>query len=135
MAEDFPEVVFDFEKLDVYKETEKAVARILESLSRWPVKYRWLTAQMGSAAASVQLNIAEGNGRETAADKSHFMRIAQGSVNECVANLSMARRLGLMDDEAVREIRSRFHRVVQMLSALIRKLKGGDSKKMGFSES
>ena len=129
------EVIFDFEKLDVYKEAEKGVAQILESLLKWPARYRWLSLQMCEAALSVQFNIAEGNGRETPKDKSHFFRIAQGSVNECVANLSVAHHLGLIDSGTRREIRSRFFRVIQMLVGLIRRLKGGATKNGGASES
>ena len=119
----FSEVVFDFEKLDVYKETELATGRLFDAMGRWPARYRWLISQVSEAALSIQLNLAEGNGREGKKDRAHFFRIARGSANETVAGLSVARRLGLVPDDVRLEVRGRLYRVVLMLSGMVRGLK------------
>ena len=126
MGIDTAEVMFDFEKLDVYGQAEDAALAVIQSAQRWPLRLRLLRDQVVRSAFSVPLNIAEGNGRETHKDKGHFFRIAKGSLNETVAALNMASRLGVMDATVRLEIRARFFRVVQMLHGLIRKSDQGD---------
>jgi len=95
-------------------------------MSRWPARYRWLTSQVSASALSIQLNIAEGNGREGKKDKAQFLRIAQGSANETVAGLTVAKRLGLVEDPLRLEVRGRLYRVVLMISGMVRGLRAAE---------
>src|SRR5690606_33460586 len=74
---------FDHEKLTVYQRSLKFIARLTEVLERVPR----LSAhqQLARAATSIPLNIAEGNGRFTSADRCRFFDIARGSTLECAA--------------------------------------------------
>ncbi|MBN1415097.1 MAG: four helix bundle protein [Bacteroidales bacterium] len=76
--------MFDFQNLEVYK---KAKAFYLDCkkliLSNKLDKY--VIDQFGRAAFSIALNIAEGSGKFSKADRKNYFITARGSVFECVA--------------------------------------------------
>lgn len=82
--------MFDFEKLDVYKK-----AKIFNSSIRQFIKETKLDPttndQLRRAAFSIVLNLAEGCGRFSKADRRNFFIIARSSVFECVAILDVLR--------------------------------------------
>jgi four helix bundle protein len=78
-----------------------------------------LRDQLDRASVSIVLNIAEGAGRRTAADKAHFFTIARGSATECAAVLELLTARCLLASEAHRHGRGLLIRVVQMLTRLI----------------
>jgi four helix bundle protein len=103
-------------------------ARLLSRSSRVP----GLAAELGSqrrigalrdqldrASVSIVLNIAEGVGRRTPADKAHFFVIARGSATECGAAFELLAARGLVTLQAYRRGRGLLVRVVQMLTRLI----------------
>jgi four helix bundle protein len=47
--------------------------------------------QLGRAASSVALNLGEGWGRKTKADRAHFFQMAFGSIRECQTIVSLER--------------------------------------------
>lgn len=86
-----------------------------------------LRDQMRRAAVSVVLNIAEGRGRSSDADFARFLVIARGSNTELAAQVALAVDLGLMPDAAGAAVLTDLDRCGRMLSALIRRLRGGGS--------
>ena len=68
--------------------------------------YGFLVDQLNRAALSISSNIAEGNGRFTKADRRKFFGIARGSVQECVPQLELAKRRGLIDETQHAELKS-----------------------------
>ena len=79
---------FDHERLSVYQEAIKFVVwseTILEGIP----KALAVHSQLDRAATSIALNIAEGNGKYTAADRCRFFDIARGSALECAACLDV----------------------------------------------
>jgi four helix bundle protein len=50
---------------------------------------RHLKDQLNRAAASVALNLAEGHGRKSMADRKRFFQMAMGSLRECQAILEL----------------------------------------------
>jgi len=68
---------FDHEKLDVYQEAIRFVSWTDELLAKVP-KSLAVHNQLDRASTSVPLNIAEGNGKYTAADRCRFFDIARG---------------------------------------------------------
>jgi four helix bundle protein len=78
-----------------------------------------LRDQLDRASVSIVLNIAEGAGRRTPADKAHFFAIARGSATECAAALELLAARGLVTPQAYRHGRGLLVRVVQMLTRLI----------------
>ncbi len=82
--------MFNFEKLNVYKEALVFVDWVYSIISKWPRSEVFALAdQLKRAATSIVLNIAEGSSR-TRADFKHFLSTARGSVYECIAILTLA---------------------------------------------
>lgn len=80
--------------VDVYKVT-----------SSFPVDERFgLTSQSRRAAVSIPSNIAEGAGRNSAKEFSHFLGIANGSSYELQTQLVISNKLALLDDSAMEEL-------------------------------
>ena len=77
---------FDHEKLDVYKDSIRFVAYAEALLADVP-KNLAVHNQFDRASTSIPLNIAEGNGKYTPADRCRFFDIARGSALECAACL------------------------------------------------
>ena len=80
--------MFDHEKLHVYREAINFVAWVDELLARIP-KSLSVHNQLDRASTSVPLNIAEGNGKYTPADRCRYFDIARGSALECAACLDV----------------------------------------------
>ena len=80
--------IFDHEKLDVYQESIRFVSWVDELLEEIP-KSLAVYNQLDRASTSIPLNIAEGNGKYTAADRCRFFDIARGSALECAACLDV----------------------------------------------
>lgn len=80
--------MFPFHKLEVYHKAKQFKYQIsqlikLDNIDD-PIK-----SQLNRASLSIVLNIAEGSGRFTKADRRNFFVIARGSVFECVAGLDI----------------------------------------------
>jgi four helix bundle protein len=108
---------FDHEKLDVYQDAIRFVSwvdALLEGIPKNLAVYN----QLDRASTSVPLNIAEGNGKYTAADRCRFFDIARGSALECAACLDVLVAKKRMDSaESGKAI---LVRIVSMLIGLIR---------------
>ncbi len=88
--------MFDFEKLEVYKK-----AKTFNSGIRQFIKETKLDPttkdQLRRASFSIVLNLAEGSGRFSKADRKNFFVIARSSVFECVAILDVLNDEGELD--------------------------------------
>jgi len=113
--------MFDFEKLSVYlkaKSFNLEVGRFLIQCSGdTPIKN-----QLRRAALSIALNIAEGSGRKTNADKRNFFVISRGSVFECVAILDILKDEGKLQTEHFKSFYSKAEELSKMLYAMINSL-------------
>jgi four helix bundle protein len=78
-----------------------------------------LRDQLDRASVSIVLNVAEGAGRRTLADKARFFTIARGSATECAAILDLLLARGLVAPADHRHGRALLIRVIQMLTRLI----------------
>lgn len=75
--------------------------------------------QLDRASASIVLNIAEGAGRRTGAEKSSFYAVARGSATECAAILDVLAVRRVLAEDTHRSGRAMLIRIVQMLTRLI----------------
>ncbi len=75
-------IYFDHEKLQVHQATLKFYAWCEPILERLP-KSATVRDQVDRARTSVVLNIPEGNGKYTSADRCRFFDISRGSALEC----------------------------------------------------
>jgi four helix bundle protein len=77
-----------------------------------------LRDQLDRASASIVLNLAEGVGRSSVADRAHFYTIARGSAFECAGVIDLLHARGTLAKEAHLDARTLLVRVVQMLSRM-----------------
>ncbi|HKS17346.1 MAG TPA: four helix bundle protein [Planctomycetota bacterium] len=75
--------------------------------------------QLRDACASIESNIAEGCGRDTRKEMTHFLHIALGSTNEVDCRLERARRSGFITSEMHDDLYRRIVDVRKMLTSLI----------------
>ncbi len=108
---------FDHEKLDVYQESIRFVAWPDEFLEKVP-KSLAVHNQLDRASTSIPLDIAEGNGKYTAADRCRFFDIARGSALECAACLDVLAAKKRM--EQADSGKSMLVKIVSMIVGLIR---------------
>ena len=94
--------MFDHEKLDAYRLSIEFAAwatTVLDGLAR--NGRASAVKPLDEASTSVALNIAEGNGKRSVADRVRFLEIARGSALECAACLDvLVVRNKLEQDEA-----------------------------------
>ncbi len=111
--------VFDHEKLQVYQRALDFIEFASVVLEQLPKR---LAAhdQLDRASTSIPLDIAEGNGKFTSADRCRFFDIARGSALECAATLDVLCRKGLVDDRIADEGKGMLREIVSMLVGLIR---------------
>ena len=129
---------FAFEKLVVYQKSVDFADSICAMTEEFQRGYGFLVDQLNRAALSISSNIAEGNGRFTIPDRKHFFGIARGSVQECVPQLEIARRRGLINETKHTELKSQLEEISRMLSGLIKGLEGrgaGGSRECGAGGS
>ena len=89
----------DYKELVAWQKSIVLVERIYRATQCFPQDEIYgLTNQLRRAAVSVPSNIAEGQGRGTAAEFDRFLRIANGSRQEVETQLLVANRLGYLDN-------------------------------------
>ena len=112
--------MFDFEKLEVNNLIEKTNRQLLRLLFSNRQIDRYISDQLKRSCISVALNLAEGVGRMTHADKSHFYVMARGSVNECVALLKIMKDQRWIAEEEYLLLYKDYESISKMLLGLIR---------------
>ena len=116
-------VYFDHEKLDVYREAILFcgwVGKVLATITtRAAVK-----DQLDRASTSIPLNIAEGNGKFSNADRARFLEIARGSALECAASLDGLAVRKLIATERIVPAKKQLVRIVNMLMGMLKGFSG-----------
>ena len=113
---------FMFENLEVYQKSVDLTEKIMNLTDEFPKGYYFLTDQLNRASLSIATNIAEGNGRFTKKDRRNFFIIAQGSVQECIPLLEIAKRKKLVSDVKLAGMYNQLEVIAKMISGLIRGL-------------
>jgi four helix bundle protein len=83
----------------VWQKAMTLVEQVYALTKRMPVEERYgLVSQLRRAAISIPSNIAEGHGRETTKEFTHFISIARGSLAELETQIEIAVRLNMITD-------------------------------------
>jgi four helix bundle protein len=122
---------FDHEKLDVYQAALEFDAAADEIVAHFPPGRHDLSDQLNRASTSIVLNIAEGAGEFSRAEKVRFYRMAKRSATECAAALDVGRIRRLIDDKHREAGRSLLLRIVSMLIRMIHSIESGTGKGTG----
>ena len=113
------DIVFDHDKLDVYRLSIEYVATSFDTARELSGPYRHARDQWLRAAQSIPLNIAEGNGKRSLKDRNRFLDIARGSALECASIQDVLWACSGIDDAFNRDGKHRLKRIVSMLTKLI----------------
>ena len=118
---------FDHERLDVYQLALDFLVYADGVIRKLPRGRAHFSDQLGRAALSVVLNIAEGAGKVSAADKRRYYLTARGSATESAALLDALLRVSLLDEPKRDEGKQMLLRIVSMLVKLARNLETAGS--------
>mgnify|MGYP003433256288 CR=1 FL=1 len=90
--------------LDVYNLGERLSDMVWEDYDHWPEKaQRTIGFQIIRSSDSISINIAEGYGRYTPADRKNFYRYSRGSFEETKGWLRKVARRKLVDESRMKE--------------------------------
>jgi four helix bundle protein len=96
------------------------VSAVYEATRSFPKEELYgLVSQMRRAAVSIPSNIAEGKGRITDRDRSHFYFQARGSVLELETQILIAQALEFLTESRAKALLERSSELSRMLNALI----------------
>jgi four helix bundle protein len=108
----------NFEKLRVYRLSEKLADALWDIVMRWSYFERD-TIGLVRAADSIGANIAEGIGRGRFLDNRRFVRIARGSLNETKHWLRRAHKRGLLTAAQVSTLKPMVEQLAPTLNAYL----------------
>jgi len=111
-------MLFGHEQLDVYQISIDYVSWAHNLAKRLTGVDRHARDQLLRASQSIPLNIAEGNGKGTDADRRRFFEIARGSALECAAIQDCLAACDVLIGDENRKGKAMLVRVVSMLTKL-----------------
>ena len=114
---------FDHERLDVYQESISFCGWVGDLLNAITGKTA-AKDQLDRASTSLPLNIAEGNGKFSDADRSRFLEIARGSALECAACLDVLVVRKIIAAERIIPAKEQLVRIVNMLMGMLKRFSG-----------
>lgn len=113
------EIVFPFERLQVYQKSRILYKKLKDTTSKYPEKEKYeLTSQTTRDVNSVSSNIAEGASRNTSKDKAHYISISYNSLMEIVNHCILAFNQSYISDEKLYEIKVDCMEISKMSSSL-----------------
>ena len=121
----------NFEKLQVYKLSERLADQTWKIVIRWDTLAKdTVGKQLIRAADSIGANVAEGSGRGTEPEIRRFLRIARGSLYETQHWLRRAYKRKLLTDKQVNELLPIVRELTPKLNAYLRSI-GSFKKRTG----
>jgi four helix bundle protein len=114
-------MAFGHEQLDVYRAALDYVVWVFRVSGQLGGIARHPRDQLLRASQSIPLNIAEGNGKVTEADRRRFFEIARGSALECAAAQDVLQTCGAITEEENANAKQTLDRIVAMLTKLGRR--------------
>lgn len=103
--------------LEVWNRALELAAEVYRVTGSIPSEERYgLTSQIRRSAVSVPSNIAEGSGRGGTQELLHFLRIANGSLQELETQLEIAVRVGYLPPQP--KLKEEIDHIGRMLSRL-----------------
>ena len=108
-----------FKNLVAYQESRKLVKEVYLLVQKFPKEENYaLSDQLRRAVVSVPSNIAEGMGRYSMREQTHFLEIAFGSLLEISAQMDIAYDLGYVTLSEEEKVDSQIDVVASLISGL-----------------
>ena len=111
--------MFDFEKLDVYQKAKELNKDVLKFLKNNRQLDSYLRDQLRRTSISMVINIAEGSGKFSKADKRNFYIIARGSIYESVSLFEIVLEEEQITNDLYKKFYQKFETISKMLLGLI----------------
>src|SRR3989338_7206116 len=111
--------MFDFEKLDVYAKAKVLNREIIRFLRDTKAIDSYIRDQLKRASISIVINIAEGSGKFSKADRRNFYTISRGSVYECVSLIELIADEKNIAKEKYTDFYQKYETLSKMLLGLI----------------
>jgi four helix bundle protein len=113
----------DFKGLRIWQDAMSLVKNVFLSTAQFPASEKYgLISQINRAPVSLPSNIAEGAGRESVKDFSHFFSIALGSAYELETQMLLSESFGFQGNERFLNMLHEIRRLQKMLVAFKRSL-------------
>ncbi len=109
---------FDHEKIIIHQKSIEFAAFVASLLPRLQSPFGNIRDQLLRSSQSVALNIAEGNGKRSPADRRRFFEIARGSAMESAATLDVLVAVGAFPLDEITPGKALLFPVVKMLSKM-----------------
>lgn len=114
-------LTLDHKRLSVYESAKQLVILCYKETEAYPGHEKFgLTQQIRRAAISVQLNIAEGCSRKSAAERKRYFEIARGSVIEIDAAFEIAVSLSFTTKEKLSVLSVPMIETFKLLSGMLK---------------
>lgn len=112
-----------FEELDVWKEARKLRLAVYVLTKKLPAEEKFvLLPQMRRAALSITNNIAAGHGRYHYQENAQFLRMARGSLEEVLDDLTVCEDASYAPAETLQQLRNQVTSVERLINGYIRYL-------------
>ena len=126
----------DYRKLRAFELADELVLMVYKATQVFPkAELFGLTSQLRRAAVSVISNIVEGSGRVSEADYLRFLNIAYSSASEVCYQISLAFRLGFLNETLYKELHSKSNETAKVLNGLIISLQKQTNQKSSSLKS
>ncbi len=111
--------MLDHEKLDVYQVSLDFSVFAYQLCKNLKGNDRHARDQLLRSSQSIVLNIAEGNGKVSAAERKRFLQIASGSARESSGILDILSRCSVIKEHEAKQGKETLVRVISMLTKII----------------
>ena len=111
--------IFSYRKLLAYQQSKKLVLQIYQLIAKFPKEENYaLCDQLRRAVISVPSNIAEGMGRSSHKEQTHFLEIAFGSLTETMCQIEIAKDLKYITESDLKSTENLAYEIGRLLSGL-----------------
>ncbi|PWN06608.1 four helix bundle protein [Rhodohalobacter mucosus] len=113
----------NFRKLKIWKKSIDLATDIYDVTNQFPKTERYgITSQIRRSVVSISSNIAEGAGRHSQKEFSHYLNIAKGSCYELETQLLISRNLKFLNAESFTELEAELVKIEKMIYTVIKKI-------------
>mgnify|MGYP003291947333 CR=1 FL=1 len=114
----------NFRDLTFWKDAVLLAKDICVYTRRFPVEERYaLGDQLRRASVSIASNIAEGSGRSSNSDFTHYLDISLGSAYEAETQIYIAEQLGYFSAQERKELVDRINSIERRITSFINKIR------------